>query len=188
MSEMQLGKYEFHLNATKDASNVTTEDILEFAPLDESAIRLKAIGFTRVGRWILAGQNDIDFFVYKREHKNSRNVLYAFVVDGHLKYVGKTIRILAARMRNYRKPGTRQLTSKKNHEFIRNCLQNNHVVEIYFLPDNGLLNYGGFHLNLAAGLEDDLIRKLNPPWNGGKKETENETLQPTVPMNGGDSE
>lgn len=27
-----------------------------------------------------------------------------------------------------------------------------------------------FHLNLAAALEDDIIRKLNPPWNGGKPE------------------
>jgi hypothetical protein len=52
-------------------------------------------------------------------------------------------------------------------------------VEIYMLPDNGLLRYGGFHINLAAGLEDDLINKLSPAWNKGLKETENETLVPT---------
>jgi hypothetical protein len=38
-------------------------------------------------------------------------------------------------------------------------------VEIYALPDNGLLRYGGFHVNLAAGLEDSIVRDLNPPWN-----------------------
>jgi len=46
------------------------------------------------------------------------------------------------------------------------------------LADHGLLHYGGFHVNLAAGLEDSLIRDLNPPWNGGKKESRNEKLEP----------
>jgi hypothetical protein len=32
------------------------------------------------------------------------------------------------------------------------------------------MHYGQFHLNLAAGLEDDLIRVIKPEWNGGKKE------------------
>jgi hypothetical protein len=44
------------------------------------------------------------------------------------------------------------------------------AVDIYALPDNGLLHYGRFHVNLAAGLEDDLIRVIDPPWNGGRKE------------------
>ena len=64
------------------------------------------------------------------------------------------------------------------------CLQARKHVEIYVLPDNGLMHYGGFHLNLAAGLEDSLIRDLEPPWNSagtGKplvKELPDETLQP----------
>jgi hypothetical protein len=33
------------------------------------------------------------------------------------------------------------------------------------LPDNGLLRFGGFHLNLAAALEDSLINDLRPRWN-----------------------
>lgn len=44
------------------------------------------------------------------------------------------------------------------------------VVEILALPDNGLLHYGQFHINLAAGLEDDLIKRIDPEWNGGKVE------------------
>ena len=32
------------------------------------------------------------------------------------------------------------------------------------------MRYGRFHLNLAAGLEDDLIRTLDPAWNGGRPE------------------
>lgn len=33
------------------------------------------------------------------------------------------------------------------------------------LADHGLLRFGGFHLNLAAALEDSLINDLRPPWN-----------------------
>jgi hypothetical protein len=37
-------------------------------------------------------------------------------------------------------------------------------VSILVLPDHGLLKYGGFHLNLAAGLEDDIVSQLKPRW------------------------
>jgi hypothetical protein len=32
------------------------------------------------------------------------------------------------------------------------------------------MHYGGFHINLAAGLEDSIIRELKPIWNGGHKD------------------
>lgn len=38
-------------------------------------------------------------------------------------------------------------------------------MEIHVLPDNGLLYYGGFHVNLAAGLEDSLVATIRPVWN-----------------------
>ena len=41
------------------------------------------------------------------------------------------------------------------------------TVEVFALPDSGQHQFGGFHLNLAAGLEDAIIRDLQPPWNGG---------------------
>jgi hypothetical protein len=48
------------------------------------------------------------------------------------------------------------------------------------LRDNGLLHYGAFHINLAAGLEDDLIAKLKPAWNGHVlKETVSEIAEGT---------
>lgn len=53
---------------------------------------------------------------------------------------------------------------------ITEALTRGSAIEILALPDNGLLHYGGFHLNLAAALEDDIIRKLDPIWNGGKTE------------------
>ncbi|OLE58258.1 MAG: hypothetical protein AUI36_13775 [Cyanobacteria bacterium 13_1_40CM_2_61_4] len=98
-------------------------------------------------------------------------VLYAFVVDGMVVYIGKTIRSLRSRMQGYRSPGKTQFTNIRNNAKVLQALNSGKRVLIYVLPDNGLLSYGGFHVNLAAGLEDDLVKQLSPPWNGGKKDT-----------------
>lgn len=140
--------------------------------------QLKATGFVRAGRWTLAADGialELDDFA------TTRNVLYAFIADGELMYVGKTVQQLRARMAGYRTPGPTQSTNIKNHGNIRELLAEGRSIEIYVLPDNGLLYYGGFHVNLAAGLEDSLVRELSPPWNGGQKETPAETLEPIIP-------
>jgi hypothetical protein len=85
-------------------------------------------------------------------------------------YIGKTVSPLATRMSGYRRPAESQTTNVRNNQRIAEVLSAGGAVDIYALPDNGLLHYGQFHLNLAAGLEDDLIRVINPPWNGGRKE------------------
>lgn len=45
-------------------------------------------------------------------------------------------------------------------------LSNNVAVDIFVLPDSGLMHYGQFHLNLAAGFEDSIISVISPEWNG----------------------
>jgi hypothetical protein len=129
--------------------------------------RLLEIGFAPAGHWVLEGD------ALKPElirYATQRNVLYAFVCDGHVRYVGKTIRTLAQRMAGYRNPGRTQTTNIHIHERIRGQLAEDVAVDIFVLPDTGLLRYGQFHLNLAAALEDDIIRLVNPEWNGGRKE------------------
>ena len=42
-------------------------------------------------------------------------------------------------------------------------------VQIFAFKDSGLQTYGSFKFNLAGALEDDIIRQLNPPWNGARK-------------------
>lgn len=88
---------------------------------------------------------------------------------------------LRSRMSGYRSPGSTQFTNIRNNEHIRQSLERDNSVEVFVLPDNELLHYGRFHVNLAAGLEDSVIRLLNPPWNGGQKETSVQTLRPTDP-------
>jgi len=139
-------------------------------------VPLIEIGFKTAGTWELDGDG---IGCNLNELASARNVLYAFAVDGELMYVGKTVQSLRSRMTGYRNPGTTQSTNIKNNRNVRQSLVQGKTVEILVLPDNGLLHYGNFHVNLAAGLEDSIVRELNPPWNGGRKETTMQELQPT---------
>lgn len=130
--------------------------------------RLTAMGFIECGEWI-APEGQLTSKLLKCA--DARNVLYAFVVDDLVMYIGKTVQSFRARMQGYRTPGPTQLTNVRNNQNLRNALSSGKHVTIYVLPDNGLLYYGGFHVNLAAGLEDSLVRELQPPWNGGKKDS-----------------
>lgn len=141
--------------------------------------RLLKIGFRKFGEWQLSGG------VLRYELTSSAphpNTLYAFAVDGEVKYIGKTTRTLRGRLNGYVRPGPTQATNLRNHENILTSLGSGEVVEIFALPDEDLHYFGGFHLNLAAGLEDSLIKSLIPSWNGGGKATlEEEQDQRAVP-------
>ena len=41
-------------------------------------------------------------------------------------------------------------------------------VEIYVWACDGLMTYGGFGVDLAAGLEDSIVHELQPQWNKRK--------------------
>ena len=129
--------------------------------------RLLDIGFDHAGYWIL--END-KLKCELTRHSSQKNVLYAFVCDGQVKYVGKSVRSLAVRMANYKTPGKTPATNFNNHRRIKELLGKGVAVEILALPDNRFLQYGQFHLNLAAALEDDIIRLIDPEWNGGLSE------------------
>jgi hypothetical protein len=139
--------------------------------------QLLQIGFAPCGHWSISSDRlacDLSRFA------TLRNILYAFVVDGELMYVGKTVQPLATRMAGYRNPAPSQTTNVRNNARVKQALASGAVVEIFALPDTGLHRYGDFHLNLAAGLEDDIIRVMRPPWNGGEKERP-ETAAPAIP-------
>lgn len=125
--------------------------------------RLLEIGFEPAGHWLQKG----DGLVFElSRHASQRNILYAFVSDGEVKYVGKTVQTLQARMGGYKNPSPSQTTNVRNNSRIKALLQSGAAVDILALPDNGLLHYGQFHINLAAGLEDNIISLINPEWNG----------------------
>lgn len=124
--------------------------------------RLLDVGFREVGAWKLNGQRPS----YSLEAEaTSYNVLYAFVRDDEILYIGKTTIPLRDRMYQYQRPGPSQRTNIRVNGLLTALLSDGKRVAIYALPDDGSMKYRGFHLNLAAGLEDSLIRGLRPKWN-----------------------
>lgn len=131
--------------------------------------RLIDMGFRLAGCWnCVAGRLSLD--LAHDELGSASNVLYAFVARGEVSYIGKSQQTLRVRMYGYRNPGATQSTNIRNNRLLMDALAAGAQVQVYVLPDNGLLYYGGFHVNLAAGLEDSLIRELQPPWNGRRRE------------------
>lgn len=140
--------------------------------------RLLEAGFISAGQWQL--KNGILDYELNQAFI-ARNNLYAFVCDGEVKYVGKTTRTLKERMYGYKNPGLTQSTNINNHNRIKNSILNGQAVQILIMQDSGLISWGPFHLNVAAGLEDSVIRVIEPEWNGGMKEVE--TTTSTEPEN-----
>jgi hypothetical protein len=118
------------------------------------------MGFALCGEWVA---QDGKLVLKLTTDTNEPNVLYAFVVDDAVMYIGKTVKTLKSRMQGYRSPGPTQSTNIRNNRNLREALEAGKQVAVYVLPDNGLLRYGGFHVNLAAGLEDSLVHDLCPP-------------------------
>lgn len=124
--------------------------------------RLQLAGFRKAGHWHLS---DLNLQLHLTDLGDSRNVLYAFVGAGAVMYVGKTVQPLRRRLYGYQFPVATQSTNLKGHGLSKDALARGTEVDVYVLPDNGLLYYGGFHVNLAAGLEDSLVATLKPLWN-----------------------
>ena len=125
--------------------------------------RLLNIGFISVGHWTFDNNNDIKYNL--TSNHTLTNVLYCFISNGDIKYIGKTKIQLSQRMYGYQNPGLSQTTNIRVNAAIKDLLKNEQHVDIFILIDNGLLKYGDFKINLAAGLEDTLIYEINPEWN-----------------------
>ena len=125
--------------------------------------RLETIGFRACGSWSLLEAEKIKITL--TEHAQSANALYAFVSDGEVLYIGKTTQQLRKRLYGYQNPRATQATNVRGNAEICKALGLKKNIDVFVLPDNGLLKFGGFHLNLAAGLEDSLINDLRPIWN-----------------------
>lgn len=81
--------------------------------------RLLQIGFQPAGHWLLVnGKLKFDL----TRHATQTNILYAFVCDAEVMYVGKTVRTLAVRMSGYRTPTRTQTTNVNNNRRILDLL------------------------------------------------------------------
>jgi hypothetical protein len=124
--------------------------------------RITEAGFVEVGKWELRDKRP----AYSLDKEaTSYKVLYAFVSGDDVLYVGKTTIALRDRLYQYQRPGPSQRTNIRVNALLTEVLSNGETVRIFALPDRGEMEYHGFHLNLAAGIEDSVIKELQPQWN-----------------------
>lgn len=127
---------------------------------------LFSLGFEKVGYWNISNDS-LDFHLSK--HQREKEVLYAFISDQNVLYIGKTVRTLQQRLYGYKNPGPSQRTNIKNHDRIKESIADRSKIDIYVFTPKDDVEYKGIKLTLAAGLEDNLIRKLRPSWNQAGK-------------------
>lgn len=129
------------------------------------------LGFERIGEWVC----ELDVLDYALEEKSKArvdvlctvdNALYAFVQHETVLYIGKTTRSIKKRFLGYRKPGASQSTNLRCNAKLKEKLKAGSKIDILVFTPVTHLRYADFEINLAAGLEDALIQKFNPPWNG----------------------
>jgi len=70
--------------------------------------RLRRIGFRKVGEWKLVNG---ELICTLEEEGESENILYAFVSDTEILYIGKTTQPLKKRLYGYQNPGPTQSTN-----------------------------------------------------------------------------
>jgi hypothetical protein len=97
---------------------------------------------------------------------DAKNALYAFVSGVEVLYIGKTARSIRKRYVGYCRPGKRQATNQRCHRNIKAAIARGAEIRIFAFAPITHLRYADFEINLAAGLEDSLIREFDPPWNG----------------------
>ncbi len=136
--------------------------------------RLKNVGFESIGFWekdekyparlSYGGNNHAPDIKAKLRVASA---LYAFVQGDDVKYIGKTARSISKRFVGYCNPANGRATNYRCHEYIKSALKIGQKTEILIFVPISQLNYGEFQIDLAAALEESLIRELIPPWNGG---------------------
>lgn len=127
--------------------------LIRFAKFD-TMNRLIKIGFTKVGYWTIV---DSKIRYRLSSHAKEKNVLYCYVSNDQVLYIGKTTRSLETRLKGYQKPGPTQRTNIRVNDKILHQLGKGLSIDIYILPDSGLFKYGDFNISIAGGLEDTLI-------------------------------
>jgi hypothetical protein len=133
---------------------------------------LRGIGFEYAGKWVLDNDGKIKPDLDKTKEK-LKNVLYAFVVNEKVMYVGKTVRELRERIMNYRNCiGEGQYTEPDVNDRIKDALNDQKEVLIHVLTNNNV-NLENKEilsmLNYTAGLEDGLIEELKLRERGWNK-------------------
>jgi len=117
-------------------------------------------GFAHAGRWDLNPEGVLFF----AGNAPKRPGVYIFVQAGTARYVGVASRNLAQRLYMYGRPGVSQRTNIRLNGVLRDELANGEIIDVYVAspPD---LEWNGWKVSGAEGLEAGIIRGFRLPWN-----------------------
>lgn len=117
-------------------------------------------GFSQIGEWVIDLSGELSLH---GEAPKAPGV-YAFVVDGWVAYVGVASRSLAKRLYLYGKPGIGQATNIRLNARIKNEINLGQRILVFVAtpPD---LDWYGWTICGAAGLEAGLLKSFELPWN-----------------------
>jgi hypothetical protein len=138
--------------------------------MNNNSQALVEIQFQKIGEWKLFNDElSIEYETNTSYILNLPNALYSFIIssnnDDLIGYIGKTSKSIKNRFQGYLNPGINQKTNIRVSNKIKETILLNKQVFIYVLIDIEPLQWGGFSINLPAGLEDSLVNNLKPIWN-----------------------
>lgn len=125
--------------------------------------RLFEVGFRKAGEWGIDDQGNPCAKLVR--FSNSNNILYCHAINDQCVYLAKAKDILIRSLTDPTHPDSGTPALIKNHHNILSAINKGAKVEIYVLPDSGLMKYGDFTINIASALEDSIIKIVQPPWN-----------------------
>jgi hypothetical protein len=118
-------------------------------------------GFQDLGEWVSSHDGEFELSAPAPVAPG----VYAFVVDGWVRYVGLTQTGLRTRMGHYRRGHVRQKTSARVKGLIKAALADGKQVKVLIAVPGEDSQWNGLPINIAAGLEAGLIRMIRPEWN-----------------------
>lgn len=117
-------------------------------------------GFSLLGEWLPLADGEFELSARAPAEAG----VYAFVVEGRIRYVGLTQTGLRTRMSHYRRGHVRQRTSARVKGQIAKALAEGKAVTVMIaIPEP--TEWNGLPVSTAAGLEAGLIRMIRPEWN-----------------------
>lgn len=149
----------------KTSEEIENKEILKYGKQLKNLSQLEAFGFMKAGEWFVQkGQLTFDL----RSFSDEVNILYAYVVDGEVKYIGKSVQTLRKRVYLYKLGHDSQKANFRVNGELMEALKNSDKVDIYVLVPKIPLFYFDVEIDLAAGLENGMIKKFDPEWNKQK--------------------
>jgi hypothetical protein len=131
--------------------------------VDDRAILLD-LGFQAAGQWILDNGRPYPRLTSGRSNGSA---LYAFVLGGHVVYVGRGRTAFGGMIGGNEPMGMTRYHTTDNDRRIISTLMTGEEIEILEFAPTEILEYRGWTINIGAGLQDALTQRVQPAWNLG---------------------